>query len=465
MAHPNSTLLSLPMELLQRITDRVTPDALLQARLACKTLDAASVDRFTDTYARDIPVWMYDHTRWTHLKALLSMPRLAPRVKSVVFLSTYPGFYNVHELPSARNETDSDLLIAQYGYVQAIEKELWELPLPGYELILSIIACLASAHPDVCLALLCVAAKRRLRNGVHGLVYAAILSTNARLETIDINFAGLSAMLESNTWSKSDLLKVGKHLQRIKYVFGNQAYGRTSELKLSQDLQSQASVHRAIISLLSAMKEVKHLAIDGWHCYPTSGQDHDHDHSETLASTLLLANPLSGLQSLHLSEVATRETPLLEVLLRCTRSLRSLMFETVCITSLAGWGWESVLRCISDMHDVYERSAATGSAKSKLSNRNSPCGGAYVLLTEHETIFRDITRWLQEGLVLVTVMEEEEDDDEDEEDVDDEEEVEEEEEDLSDMTSGSEREGFEISDEDRDLMFQQYNADMHEKNI
>jgi hypothetical protein len=90
MVTTESALLDLLMEMLQRITDLTTLETLLQVRLVCKTLDAASFDRFVDGYINAGPLgvtcWIFDPEAWAHLHALFLFSRLVPRVKRVTLL-------------------------------------------------------------------------------------------------------------------------------------------------------------------------------------------------------------------------------------------------------------------------------------------------------------------------------------------------------------------------------------------
>lgn len=45
-----SHLLALPVELLQRITDKVSNETLTTFRLTCKVIEAATFDRFAKTF-------------------------------------------------------------------------------------------------------------------------------------------------------------------------------------------------------------------------------------------------------------------------------------------------------------------------------------------------------------------------------------------------------------------------------
>lgn len=77
-----SRLLALPMELLEQISDCVTEESLPMLRLACKTLEAATLNRFTTVFLQERRFHVHDETRWLLLNNLLST-RFAKEMREI----------------------------------------------------------------------------------------------------------------------------------------------------------------------------------------------------------------------------------------------------------------------------------------------------------------------------------------------------------------------------------------------
>ena len=80
-----SRLLSLPMELLTRITNLLNDETLPTLRLTCKTLEGATFDSFAKTFSTTY-CCMYYKSRWLSLKKFLhGSPRLVRRLGYINF--------------------------------------------------------------------------------------------------------------------------------------------------------------------------------------------------------------------------------------------------------------------------------------------------------------------------------------------------------------------------------------------
>ncbi|KAM0716732.1 hypothetical protein Q7P37_008177 [Cladosporium fusiforme] len=85
---PNNepTLTGLPTELLSRVVDYVTDEAILQLRHTSHKLQKATFDRFIEAYVAEQSCWIYDKKRWERLDSSANMsmvPHLLAKVRSV----------------------------------------------------------------------------------------------------------------------------------------------------------------------------------------------------------------------------------------------------------------------------------------------------------------------------------------------------------------------------------------------
>jgi hypothetical protein len=119
--------------------------------------------------------------------------------------------------------------------------------------------------------------------------------------------------------------------------------------------------------------------------------------SHATSSKLLLANTFSHLRKLDLQLVRTEEETLLKALGRCEKTLEIVAFGTVCVTSAAHNGWQSVWRQLRDMPqltsmDLYALSHANRSGYTKDLN--------FLFLRRHfhEQIVHEMDEWLAGGV-------------------------------------------------------------------
>lgn len=79
-----SRLLALPVELLQRITDKVGDETSTTFRLSRKAIEAATFDHFAKTFFEERYCCLYDKPRWTILRNIASS-RMGDRIRRVIF--------------------------------------------------------------------------------------------------------------------------------------------------------------------------------------------------------------------------------------------------------------------------------------------------------------------------------------------------------------------------------------------
>lgn len=123
MATNNQTLpllLALPVELVGRIADSLTPESSLMLRLTCKVLEHSTYDLFSKTFFERRYCCIFYEARWLLLKNVISS-RLGSRVREVTF--TIEPLESKHDtdLQLAPNKCDEDMRTAQ----TAAKRYLW----------------------------------------------------------------------------------------------------------------------------------------------------------------------------------------------------------------------------------------------------------------------------------------------------------------------------------------------------
>lgn len=122
MATNNQTtpLLALPVELVGRIADSLTPESLLMLRLTCNLLEHLTYDLFSKTFFERRYCCIFYEPRWLLLKNVISS-RLGSRVREVTF--TIEPLESKHDtdLQLAPNKFDEDMRTAQ----SIAKRDLW----------------------------------------------------------------------------------------------------------------------------------------------------------------------------------------------------------------------------------------------------------------------------------------------------------------------------------------------------
>jgi hypothetical protein len=108
-------LLDLPVETLQRITNRLHGTQVLPAvRLTCKTLEHITFDRFTKNAFGVVKCCIFHEASWLSLKALLSRPsRITSKIRVIEFTTSFLGDISETTMQLAPNQPDSSQYSAQ----------------------------------------------------------------------------------------------------------------------------------------------------------------------------------------------------------------------------------------------------------------------------------------------------------------------------------------------------------------
>lgn len=107
-----SALLALPVELVGRIADSLTPESLLMFRLTCKALEHSTYDLLAKTFFEQRFCCIYYEPRWLLIDNVVSS-RLGSRVREVTFIAEPLESKWYKDLQLAPNEFEKDINTAQ----------------------------------------------------------------------------------------------------------------------------------------------------------------------------------------------------------------------------------------------------------------------------------------------------------------------------------------------------------------
>jgi len=105
-------LLTLPVELVGRIADSLTPESLLMFRLTCKALEHSTYDLFAKTFFERRHCCIYYEPRWLLLNKVITS-RLGSRVQEVTFTAEPLESKCYKDLQLAPDKFQEDMITAQ----------------------------------------------------------------------------------------------------------------------------------------------------------------------------------------------------------------------------------------------------------------------------------------------------------------------------------------------------------------
>ena len=111
----HASLLSLPTEILDHITGYLEDEVLPTLRLTCKTIHAATLDRFGEVYVAHLGCWIISKDRWERLYNLLSASNkpLSDKIRTITLttdeleLRTARDFVSVSGFPHNRTHWEN----------------------------------------------------------------------------------------------------------------------------------------------------------------------------------------------------------------------------------------------------------------------------------------------------------------------------------------------------------------------
>ena len=337
-----SRLLSLPMELLTRITDMLNDESIPTLRLTCKTLEGATFGRFTKTFAFSC-CCVYYEARWLSLKKFLHGPfRLVHSLKCVDF-TTNPlerHHYSQMQIAPGEDFENIDAAQKQFDLKEADEDELYE-PLyadrqPSTALIHSVLIDLKRLGPYVPIGF-DLANTRFFRDAdifLHNDIFVAIASSFCYISELVLSRRCLDGVEELMAHLGTRLLSCTARMNSFTFKstdFLDEEFGDPldeSKLTFLADILRSAY---CLFCLRLELDEYQHLS-DPW----------------AITRTLLFANPLDDLEQLSLHAIAVPEKQFLEVIASCKESLNILNLGDVQLFE-CDEGWTTVFRTLTTL--------------------------------------------------------------------------------------------------------------------
>lgn len=192
-----SRLLTLPMELLERITDCAIEDALPMLRLASRTLETATMNRFTTIFLQERWLHVHDQTRWLLLNNLLST-RFASRIREITLTTDdlEGKTYSMLQFPPPMNMRYEELVRCRAktglkaGRSTFVETRLHRGPRPSAALIRHVMANVKRFAPNAQMKLDLVSLKYdnlSLRGGLQGDIMLAVFANKVPLMEFELN--------------------------------------------------------------------------------------------------------------------------------------------------------------------------------------------------------------------------------------------------------------------------------------
>jgi hypothetical protein len=331
-------LLDLPMELLQRITGYLRPEAVTAVRLTCKTLEGATFDRFVEQNCTFRRCFVLSAARWTRLHTQLKQsPRLASKVKRI-FLTTnpYESLRSTH-VQLAPEKRFQDIREAQYAVTEhANSNEGLSLRLKGEPradlgMMKDVISEVQQTAPLATATLFIELPKEQ-----HALCYdvvAAIVASRLAIRHLKIPRSFATAFEMRLAPHKQGFLDCTSSLESLD--FGNQRvrpeYRRYTEqvhVKLFEEIfRSSRSMMRLTM------------------CLGEYGFSHQ---SEAITRALLVGSNLSKLTRLRLDVANISEEVIRSVLTECKCTLKSVTIRWTRLVNIRS-GWPGVLCMILDL--------------------------------------------------------------------------------------------------------------------
>jgi hypothetical protein len=341
-ASDESRLLSLPMELLTRITNMLNDESIPTVRLTCKTIEGATFDRFTKTFANSY-CCVYYEARWLSLKKFLhGSHRLVRSLKCVDFTTNPLERHHYTQMQIAPSETFDDIHAAQkqFDFREANEDELYE-PLDADRrvstaLIHSVFLDLGmlAAHVPIGLDL---ASTRFFRDEGIDLTYdilLAIASTFCVVSELVLSRRCLDSVEDLTAHLGTRLLSCTSTIHSFTFQSTDYMDEEFGDPLDDSKFAFLANILRGAYYLCSLMLELDEyrLSSDPW----------------KITSTLLFANDLAHLENLSLQAIAIPEKQVLRVIASCKTNLSIFNLGGVQLIELEE-GWATIFRMLTTL--------------------------------------------------------------------------------------------------------------------
>jgi len=326
-----SLLLALPMEMLDRIAVQLGDDhdAIFSARLTCKTLEAATFDRFADKFFRFREYCIfYKRSLLRLLGLLVSSSRLTARMRRITFTSSFFANKNHTHVKLALNQSETNMHAAQIAAVDAYSQHrvhmLRDQSLPSAALIRSVLVAFMAKCSGAMLNLdLSNNIRSSMRVHIHVIKTVASLGISLNSLAIDVDSLGAgkpAALLPA-------LSKCTSSLAGFSFTNTNTDIDG-SNLRTRLLARDKYSLLRSVIGSATSLRD---LALDFM-------RDDDLQIQTRLTSELVVASRHPMLQSLDLNALAITQVTLLNALTSWAGQLEEIQFHGVVLGDVEGEG-------------------------------------------------------------------------------------------------------------------------------
>lgn len=336
----DSMLLDLPVELLKRITDYLPSETLTTARLTCKTLEAATLDRFVDLYCTARYCFVLSSARWTALQAQFKQsPRLTSKVNKLVFTTDFyecAGHTALQLAPEKRHKNMTNAQQKTYDNANTSDELLpWLQGTAGTDLatMIDVISTVQHASLHVTADLQMEPQMENLKACRH--LVSAIVSTKLSLRHLTASYPFIIGVTESFSDDKEELL--GCETSLTSFHFGSHQPASTRLWEFEQDPLDY------VRKIIGSSKIITHLAF----CLREYAYD-VFDRPELVTAKLISGHGLPKLSHFRLHFAVVSEDVLKDFLTSCKSTLTHI---DVCQVKLAdpNSDWLDIFRKISGL--------------------------------------------------------------------------------------------------------------------
>ena len=341
MAADNSYLLTLPMEMLQRISGFVTTDDLIALRLTCKRLSAATFDNFAAEYLHKLSCFVLDPARLTRIYNITSFPHLAGKVKRITLTADALELSHPSTLQAVEMYREAIRVSQSRNYVQYRDEQY----LHHSGKFLDLTSLLRALHSlDCSRTELCLDFCFRRHSGVRGErshVFNVLLANVARsgfpIARLALD-ADSSLFVDRIVNRKKGVLHATKHLQKFRY---------SSRMQSPTPEQHEFSLN-GLSPILASAKQLKSLKL----IIPPLLFGEEYVARTSLCTGLLSSTRSTCLGTLVLDEVRLSDfEALFEAFRRSRNAMRNADLHKICVESRVD-RWAGVVSYLRTMPNL-----------------------------------------------------------------------------------------------------------------
>ena len=317
-------------------------ESLSTVRLTCKTLEGATFESFTKTFANSY-CCVYYETRWLSLRKFLhGSPRLIRRLNCINFTTNPLERHDYIQVQIAPGKDFDNIHAAQkqFDIREANEEELYE---PFYAdrqaspaLIHRVLLDLSERAPHVSIEFDLADTRffRDLDILTHQEMFLAIASTSCAISELTLSRCSLDDLEQLTTYLGSRLLSCTSHMYAFTFRSADFASTDFGDPLYEKELEFLASILRSAYHLFSLTLEL--------------GEYEFSSDTRTVTDTLLFSNTLAHLEHLSLHATTIPEEQLSTVIASCKRNLNVLNLGGVRLINTTE-GWATVFRSLATL--------------------------------------------------------------------------------------------------------------------